>query len=204
MAKLVILDIETQHLADEVGGWANIEALRLAVAVTWDEQNEYRTWWEGQAGDLLAELGRSELVVGYNITHFDLGVLELYGQVEEIKEKSFDILDEIRRQGHRLVPLNVISKLNLGEAKAYESGADAVRLWRDGRLEDLEAYCLTDVELTKRLYEQWETDGILWVSEVDFVVWPGPITAERLKEDEHGRYPGYLKRPRRADPGRHG
>lgn len=200
MADLIVFDIETQHLADEVGGWGNLAALQLAVAVTWDEKNEYRTWWEGQAGDLVAELGRHDLVVGYNISAFDLGVLSLYGDVEPLKERSFDILDEIRRQGHPLVSLNRISVLNLGEAKAYESGADAVKLWRDGRLEDLEAYCLKDVELTRRLYEQWEEQGILWVSEINFVIWPGPVSAEERKKEEAKRGSRRVKRSRRADP----
>lgn len=203
MADYIVLDLETQHLADEVGGWGNLEALQVAVAVSWDEDNGYRTWWEAQAADLVAELGRSRLVVGYNLSAFDYGVLSLYGRVDDLADKTFDILDEIRSQGHRLVSLNAIAKLNLGEAKAYESGADAVKLWRDGRLEDLEAYCLKDVELTKRLYEFWEETGILWVSGVEFAIWPGPVTAkERKEEAKSGHDLDRFKRPRRADPGR--
>lgn len=179
---MIVLDLETQHLADEVGGWHNLEALQVAVAVTWDEQRGYQTWWEGQAGDLLAALHRADLVVGYNITAFDYGVLSLYGRVDELDEKTFDILEEIRRQTGKRVGLNVVSMLNLGEAKGYESGADAVKLWRDGRLSDLQAYCQKDVELTKRLYELWEAQGILWVSAVDFAVWPGPVTVEKMEE----------------------
>lgn len=191
MADYIVLDIETQHLADEVGGWHNLQALQVAVAVTWDEDSGYRTWWEGQAGDLLAELGRSKLVVGYNISAFDYAVLSLYGNTEDLLEKTFDLLDELFQQTGRRVALNHVAKLNLGEAKTYESGADAVKLWRDGRLEDLEAYCLKDVELTKRLYELWEDQGILWVDGLNYAVWPGPpMTAEEREEEEDaGRYP---------------
>jgi DEAD/DEAH box helicase domain-containing protein len=200
LADYIVLDIETQYLADEVGGWHNLAALRLAVAVTWDEDVGYRTWWEGQAGDLLAELGRSKLVVGYNISAFDYAVLSLYGDTEELLEKTFDILDELWQQLHKRVSLNLVAKLNLGEAKAYESGADAVKLWRDGRLEDLEAYCLKDVELTKRLYELWEAEGVLWISNVDFAVWPGPVAAiEEEEEMRDGDNISALTRSRRAD-----
>jgi DEAD/DEAH box helicase domain-containing protein len=200
MADYIVLDIETQNLADEVGGWHNLQALQLAVAVTWDEDAGYRTWWEGQAGDLLAELGRSKLVVGYNISAFDYAVLSLYGDTEELLEKTFDILDELWQQLHKRVSLNLVASLNLGEAKAYASGADAVKLWRDGRLEDLEAYCLKDVELTQRLYELWEAEGVLWISNVDFAVWPGPVAAiEEEEEMRDGDNISALTRSRRAD-----
>lgn len=201
MAEIIVLDLETQHLAGEVGGWHNLEALQVAVAVTWDERHGYRTWWEGQAADLVAELHRSDVVVGYNISAFDYAVLSLYADVEALKERTFDILDELWQQTHRRVSLNAIAALNLGEAKSYESGADAVRLWRDGRLEDLQAYCQRDVELTKRLYELWEAEGILWVSGVSYAIWPGPVT-EEVRKEEDGDDVSPFARPRRADPGR--
>jgi DEAD/DEAH box helicase domain-containing protein len=182
----IVLDIETQHLADEVGGWHNLEALRVSVAVTWDEDHGYRTWWEGQAGDLVAELERADLVVGYNVSDFDYAVLSLYGRTDHLQEKTFDILAEIWQQVGKRVSLNVVAVLNLGEAKAYESGADAVRLWRDGRLEDLATYCTKDVELTKRLYELWEEDGILWISSENYAIWPGPKVVKGKVELQDG------------------
>lgn len=189
MPDYIVLDIETQHLADEVGGWGNLEALQVAVAVTWDDEAGYRTWWEGQVGDLLAELEKADLVVGYNVSVFDYAVLALYGRVDELGEKTFDLLDEIFQQTGRRVGLNVVAKLNLGEAKAYESGAAAVQLWRDDRLEALVAYCQKDVELTRRLYEMWENEGILWISGAEYVVWPGPVKGkeeQRMGEDGDG------------------
>ena len=46
----IYLDAETQRLSDEVsGGWENIRAFGLAVAVTWDARNEFREWYEADA-----------------------------------------------------------------------------------------------------------------------------------------------------------
>ena len=45
-----------QKLVREVGGWANVEGLRLAVACTYQDDAGYQDWWEAQAGDLLAQL----------------------------------------------------------------------------------------------------------------------------------------------------
>jgi DEAD/DEAH box helicase domain-containing protein len=202
LAKLIVFDIETQHLADEMGGWHNLEALRVAVAVTWDEDHGYRTWWEGQAGDLVAELDRHDMVIGYNVNVFDYAVLSLYGRTDHLLDKTFDILDELYQQTGKRVPLNLVAQLNLGEAKAYQSGADAVKLWRDGRLEDLAAYCTKDVELTQRLYQLWEDEGILWTSGLNYAVWPGPKVVKGEVEVEHDVSP--FTRPRGDDPGGYG
>jgi len=170
---ILFFDLETQKLAQDVGGWANIEALRLSVGCTHDEENRYRDWWEAQAADLIAELQRATLIVGFNVTGFDYRVLSLYGGVAGLDDKTFDILDEIKLQRGERVALNVLAKINLGEAKSLESGVQAVRLWRAGRREELVAYCRQDVELTRRLYELWEAMGILWTSGTEYVGWPG-------------------------------
>lgn len=179
---MIVFDIETKKLAEEVGGWANVEALGLSVACTWDEDHGYRDWWESQAGDLLEELRKAELIVGFNVNQFDYRVLSLYGSVVGLDDKTFDILDEIRQQATRRVSLNHLAKTNLGEAKTYESGVHAVRLYKTGRLEELAMYCRRDVELTKRLYESWEMTGILWMPNLETLPFPMPRNAERLAE----------------------
>jgi DEAD/DEAH box helicase domain-containing protein len=181
---ILFFDLETQKLAHEVGGWGNIEALGMSVGCTYDDQAGYRDWWEAQAADLLDELRRAELIVGFNVNVFDYRVLSLYGNSSDLEERTFDMLDEIFQQTGKRVGLNTLSVLNLGEAKVFESGVSAVRLWKTGKLEELVAYCRRDVELTKRLYEHWEAQGILWTSSVDYVVWPGQrITTDKRMED---------------------
>jgi len=170
---VIVFDLETQYLASEVGGWSNIEALRVAVACTWDERNEYRTWWEAQVGDLLTVLRSEKFLVGFNVNKFDFRVLSLYGDCRGFEDKTFDILDEIRKQGKRLVNLNRLATINLGETKMVESGVDAVGMWRKGELDHLAMYCQRDVELTKRLFEFWRDNGLLFVSGADYVVFPG-------------------------------
>lgn len=169
---MIILDLETQHLAAEVGGWGNIEAMRVSVAVTWDERAGYRTWWEAQAGDLLEELDRAEKIVGFNVTVFDYRVLNLYGNTTGFFPKTQDLHLELLKQTGRRVGLEALARLNLGEAKALESGVDAVAYWQAGELETLAAYCQKDVELTRRLYELWRSAGVLFTTPADFGVWP--------------------------------
>ena len=42
----IYLDVETQRLSSEVpGGWNNIRAFGVSVAVTWDEPAGFRDWY---------------------------------------------------------------------------------------------------------------------------------------------------------------
>jgi DEAD/DEAH box helicase domain-containing protein len=184
---IIFFDLETKKLAAEVGGWGNVEALGLSVACTHDDAMGFRDWWEAQAADLLEELDRASLVVGFNLNQFDYRVLSLYGDVSGLEAKTFDIFDEARLQGSKMIGLNSLAMRNLGEAKTLESGMQAVQFWRLGKLEELAAYCRRDVELTRRLYELWESRGLLWVSYTEYVVWPGVRTVEDLRELEEER-----------------
>jgi hypothetical protein len=38
----VYYDLETQLSAEEVGGWKNIHAMRVSIAVTWSERDLFR------------------------------------------------------------------------------------------------------------------------------------------------------------------
>ena len=53
--KKIFFDLETQRLAIEVeDGWNNIRGFGLSIAVTWDEENEFRCWNESSVGELVA------------------------------------------------------------------------------------------------------------------------------------------------------
>lgn len=170
---MIVFDLETQYLAAEVGGWGNKQLMRVSVACTWDEQFGYQLWWEAQAADLITALGNADVIVGFNVNSFDFAVLSFYGDTSGFEDKAFDILDELYQQTGKRISLNQLASINLGEAKALESGVVAVELWRQSRLDELAAYCQKDVELTKRLFEMWENEGILWISGVDYAIWPG-------------------------------
>lgn len=180
---MIIFDLETQKLAHEVGGWGNIAALQMSVGVTWDERHGYQIWWEAQAGDLIKELENTDLIVGFNLTKFDFAVLSLYASTEHLTEHTFDILDHINRElGHR-VSLSKLAKLNLGITKLLDSGAGAVKLWREQDLVALTEYCIRDVELTRTLLETWQDTGVLRVSDANWLPFPGDEIQEVTRHD---------------------
>jgi DEAD/DEAH box helicase domain-containing protein len=143
----IFFDVETLRLSHEVeGGWSSIARFGLAVAVTWDEGNRFRRWFEPDAARLISELGQFDRIVSFNGERFDFEVLSAYLPVHHLREKSFDLLVDLhRRLGHR-VKLDDLARETLGTKKTG-NGLEIVQWWREGRKEDVCQYCENDVKL---------------------------------------------------------
>src|ERR1700721_2915151 len=104
LTREIFFDIETLRLSHEVeGGWSSIARFGLAVAVTWDTQNQFRRWFEPDAKALISELGQFDRIVSFNGDRFDFEVLSAYQPVKHLRGKSFDLLVDLhRRLGHRI------------------------------------------------------------------------------------------------------
>ncbi len=161
LGRTVILDLETQRGADEVGGWGQVERMGLAVAVVYDETGEhYRAYRESEVDRLLVDLALADRVVGFNIDRFDMRVLAPYCTFDLSRICTLDLLWEIHhRIGFRL-SLDHLARMNLGESKSA-SGVESLAWWREGRTELVEEYCRKDVELTRRLWQLGRSQGFL-------------------------------------------
>ncbi len=157
----LVFDLETQKLAAEVGGWGNIRDLRLALAVTWDlDKDAWRTYFEEEVQELLADLLAAPLVIGFNHRRFDLEVLRPYTPLDLKAVRCADMLDVIKaRLGFR-VSLASLAEANFGEGKSAD-GVQSVQWFREGRFDLIESYCRKDVELTGRLYQKGLAEGFV-------------------------------------------
>lgn len=171
--KYVVLDIETQKTAQEVeGGWNNIKDFGVAIAVCWHNDLEVFTthveeptddmrrslgFWDLEA--LLGFLNYYPLVVSFNGINFDYEVLRPYGLKPELLiPKSFDILDRMKKiLGHR-VSLESVAQATLKQGKTG-NGLEAVRLWKEGKVDAVIDYCKHDVEITRQIYEFIRENG---------------------------------------------
>jgi DEAD/DEAH box helicase domain-containing protein len=160
----IYLDVETQKLADEVQGtWENIRAFGLAVAVTWDEAHEFRAWYETDAVRLIGELSTFDRIVTFNGNRFDLEVLSAYGDVNALRRKSLDVLQDLKRRLGFRVSLQSVAQATLGRQKTG-SGVEAVKWWRSGdpalrqRVVD---YCRADVDILRELVTHGRRDGFV-------------------------------------------
>ncbi|MGB0036675.1 MAG: ribonuclease H-like domain-containing protein [Candidatus Acidiferrales bacterium] len=158
------MDVETLRLSNEVeGGWGNIRAFGLAVAVTWDKDNNFRRWFEDDAKKLVTELETFTHVVTFNGNRFDLEVLRAYAPVEGLRERSFDVHEELHKQlGHR-VKLDQLARDTLGTAKSGD-GLQAVEWWRAGQKDRVAKYCEQDVAILRDVVEHGRAKGFVMIS----------------------------------------
>ena len=166
----IYLDIETLRLSHEVeGGWGNIPGFGLAVAVTWDRDQGFRRWFEEDAAQLISELAGFTRIVTFNGNRFDLEVLRKYAPVDALRQRSFDVLEELYKQlGHR-VKLDQLARETLGSAKSGD-GMQAVAWWRAGQKERVADYCEQDVAILRDLVAHGRAKGYVTVSSRRVVV----------------------------------
>lgn len=158
--RIVVFDLETQRLAQDVGGWKNIAAMGISVGVAHSERTGFRTFTEKNIHELIAMLIESDLVVGFNHVRFDYELLQPFTSMDLRKLPNLDILTEVHKAlGFRL-KLDQLAAETLGTKKSG-SGTDAVKWFREGRLDLIEEYCRQDVAITRDLFLHGVNSGRL-------------------------------------------
>jgi len=150
---VVYFDLETQKSADEVGGWGNISRMGLSVGVTFGTaRGDYKIYGEKQVDDLITDLQRADLVVGFNILRFDYEVLHGYTSYDLTQIPTLDMMVVLQNiLSHRL-SLDSIATATFGVEKTAE-GLQAIRWFKEGKLVEIAEYCCYDVKLTKLVHE---------------------------------------------------
>ncbi len=94
---IIVFDLETQNLFEDVGGRTNIAALRVSCAVTWSSvRNDFNIYWEKDVPGLIEELKSAGRVVGFNLKGFDYEVLRPYAPAERLQFlPTLDIMDDL-------------------------------------------------------------------------------------------------------------
>jgi DEAD/DEAH box helicase domain-containing protein len=148
----LIFDLETQLLADDVGGWDNISKMKLAGAVTHNlETGQFTRYREADVEALLADLRAATLVVGFNVLRFDYEVLRPYAGGQALQLPTVDMLVDIQKNlGFRL-SLGSLAAGTLNQGKSAD-GLLAVQWFREGKIDQLLDYCQQDVVVTRDLY----------------------------------------------------
>ncbi len=159
--RVLVLDVETQRSAEEVGGWDRCDRMGLAVAVTADlETGEMRVYREADVEALLHDLAAAAGIIGFNVRRFDFGVLRGYRDVDFGAVPVLDILEEVHAAlGFRL-SLNHLAQETLGTAKLAD-GLQSLAWYKAGELDKVIEYCKADVDLTRRLFAFGQTHGYL-------------------------------------------
>ncbi len=159
--RILVFDLETRYSAAEVGGWQNAHRMRISVAVTLDVvSGVYTAWEEEQVDELLQELMTADIVVGFNSERFDFQVLKGYLPFALKIRRSIDLLKALRRSSGRSAGLDALAGATLNLGKSAD-GLQALEWWREGKIDQIRAYCQKDVEVTWRLFEHAVRHGWL-------------------------------------------
>ncbi len=151
---IVYFDLETQRTANDAGGWGKKSEMGMSLGVTYSTKlGEYRIYSESRVNELVDQLIRADLVVGFNVINFDYAVLMAYTAYDLPHLcPTLDMLLEIEKKlGHRL-GLDAVASASLGVGKTGD-GLDAIRWWREGKLLEIAEYCCFDVKCTKLVHE---------------------------------------------------
>jgi DEAD/DEAH box helicase domain-containing protein len=166
---ILVLDVETQYLSDEVpGGWNSVDKFRVAVVVSWDEEHGMRLWYEEDCPRLLVELQNFKWIVTFNGENFDFKVLSAYGSVVPLYAKSKDLLAILSKKLGFRIKLESVARATLGRGKTG-SGTESVEWWRSGDpalRQKVVEYCKMDVELTRDLYLYGKEHGYVAIEDL--------------------------------------
>jgi DEAD/DEAH box helicase domain-containing protein len=156
---VMVLDVETRRSAAEVGGWARADLMGVSVAVVWDGDS-FRTFSQEDLPAMFALLKRAGLVVGFNSLRFDYAVLQPFADFDLRGLPSLDMLEAIRKRLNYRVSLDNLGQATLAGGKTAD-GLQVLRWWKEGRINEIAAYCRRDVDITLRLYEYGKREGHL-------------------------------------------
>lgn len=166
---IVYFDLETQRSFGDVGGSAHKDKMGMSVGVTYStETGRYHIFNEESVAELVEQLIKADLVVGYNHVQFDYPVLQAY-TIYDLATQTVNcdmMLDIEEILGHRL-KLDAVAQASLNASKTAD-GLDALKWWQLYKKTDdlthvlkIAEYCCYDVKVTKEVYEFGLKHGIV-------------------------------------------
>jgi len=150
--RYIVFDLETQNIFHEVGS-NDPAALDISVATVYDSQTDiYTTVTVDELQILWPIIEQADALVGYNSNHFDIPLLNKYYPGDLTHIKSIDLLESIRQSLGRRLRLDSVAEATIG-AKKSAHGLQAVRWWKEGKIDEIKKYCEQDVKVTKKVFD---------------------------------------------------
>lgn len=162
----LVVDLETQNLVQDVGGWGHIDKLKISIACAYDSKtNEMLVFKENEISKL-NDLCEERLVIGYNIRGFDLIILQAYG-LNLNNLDVFDIMYDVQTlTRQKFLKLESLAQGTLNAGKSAD-GLLAVEWWKKGEIDKIIHYCKQDVQVTKDIFEFGRKNGLVKIRRAD-------------------------------------
>lgn len=150
--RVITFDIETVNQFSDVGSSDPIALDISLVGIHDSETDKFDSFLVPDFPRLWKVLEKADAIVGYNSEHFDIPILNKYYPGDLTRIKSIDILKEIQEVIGRRVRLDAVAEGTLDMRKSG-NGLDAIRWWREGKIDLIREYCLKDVEITRKVFD---------------------------------------------------
>tara|TARA_R110000851_G_scaffold181364_1_gene329072 strand:- start:842 stop:1435 length:594 start_codon:yes stop_codon:yes gene_type:complete len=178
---VMALDIETKNMSHEIGGFGNTHMFQVSTVATWDGNTGTVYVDEpvdtfAKSGHIVKSLGdlkydldehfeKGGVILGHNIVSFDLPILknsmDIYCIRKYLDDKRY--IDTSRLltadYGERF-KLQNLGENTLKQDKLMDS-ADAPKLWKMGRFDEVVEYCLKDTQIVYDLWKYGQDNGIV-------------------------------------------
>jgi DEAD/DEAH box helicase domain-containing protein len=156
---LVFLDVETKK------SFSAVEARdpgKLGISFVGiyrrDQNSGFGSFFEKDLSQLWPILERADQVIGFNILRFDWPALNPYYPGDLMSLPTLDLLEVVKESLGKRIRLDNLAQATLGKGKTAD-GWEAIEFYKEGRLKELEKYCLQDVAVTRDLYDFGKKNG---------------------------------------------
>lgn len=176
MPNEIVFDIETQNSFADVNN--DFKKLRVSVVSIYKyETDTYESFTENELFKLWPIFEKADRLIGFNSGHFDLPVLNNYYLGDLTKFPHLDIMERVKESlGFRL-KLNDIAQATLDIEKSAE-GLQAIRWWKEGKIDEIKKYCEQDVKVTKEVYDFGKKNKQLFYKSITGDVLPFRVNFE--------------------------
>src|SRR6185436_5241044 len=96
-------------------------------------RQEYRIYGESNVHEMVAEVQRADLVVGFNNLRFDYEVLHYYTVLDLTQIPTLDLMVELQKTLQHRLSLDSVASATFGLEKTSE-GMQAIQWYKQGKL----------------------------------------------------------------------
>jgi len=152
MSYEIVFDIETQNTFADVEN--DFKKLKVSVVSYYrSDTDSYHSLVESELNQFWPILEKADRIIGYNSEHFDLPVLNNYYLGDLLKLPHLDIMKEVKSNLGIRLKLSSIAEATLDDVNKSADGLQAIRWWKEGKIDEIKKYCEQDVRVTKEIYD---------------------------------------------------
>ena len=184
MPNEIVFDIETQNTFADVEN--DFKKLKVSVVSIYSyETDTYQSFSESELSKLWPILEKADRLIGYNSEHFDLPVLNNYYLGNLLELPSLDLLKKIKESLGIRLKLADVAEATLDNVTKSADGLQAIKWWKEGKIDEIKKYCEQDVRVTKELYEFGKNNKQLFYKNLAGEILPFAVDFSVLKENEN-------------------